>query len=126
MEKRTFHLICLSKRKYDKYQSDDPLDRIITYMSNTCSCDKNFYSSGGLNRIMLTAFYDFIDCCDKPSYLLKRWEETERWNNLTNSEDILKISKIIIGIFSTTEVYNGEKYVNGFTEEMYNNINFNE
>lgn len=113
MEKRTLEIIAVCKGN-TRYDSDIGLvDAVKNYMSDTCICDKEYYTDSQMENIMTEALYDFIDVCDKPSYILRKLEEV-KWitENLTE--------RICI-VFKGVKIRDKNTYVNGF-DERYEKI----
>ena len=113
MEKRTLEIIAVCKGD-TRYDSEVGLvDAVKNYMSDTCMCDKALYTDSQMENILRTAFYDFIDVCDRPSFFLKQLEEF-KWfvPNLTDR---------ICALFKSVQVLEDDGYINGFNAD-YENI----
>lgn len=113
MQKRTLEIIAVCKGD-TRYDSQTGLvDAVKNYMSDTCLCDKVLYTDNRLENILVTAFYDFVDVCDRPSFFLKQLEEF-KWLDPS-------LTGRICAMFQSVEVWDGYKYVNGFNAD-YENI----
>lgn len=106
MEKRILEIIavCKSNTRYDSELG--LVDAVKNYMSDTCMCEKKWYTDSQMEKILREAFYDFIDVCDRPSYFLRRLEEV-KWIRLNLADRICLV-------FQTTQVLENHAYINGF------------
>lgn len=120
MDKRTAEIIMLCKGNH-KYPGNysSLCDLLAAYMSDTCLCDKSVYTESVLQGIILTAFKDYLDSCDKPSFFIYQLEDV--WNIYNNPlmdpKYRINNNEAVLRAFSTVQVRDDGKYVNGFTEE---------
>ncbi|MBQ7673572.1 MAG: hypothetical protein IJT36_03485 [Alphaproteobacteria bacterium] len=109
MKKRTMEIIAVCKGG-TRYDSGKNLtDKVKSYMSETCRCDKNYYTDSVLSKIMTEAMYDFIDTCDVPSSFLRKVNGL-KW--LTEN-----LAERICMAFQTVEIRSGWTYINGFNAD---------
>ena len=114
MKQRTLEIIAICKGNTSYNKEGFFITNIIDFLSDTCMCDKEYYSENVLERILLDAMYDYLDNCDKHSDFLKTMENVA-FHNYSLS---MKICMSFRGVQVCNE-YGG--YINGFSEE-YNTI----
>lgn len=51
--------------------SENALERVRDYLSSEYGCDKSCYTDERMNVIMLEVLCDFLDSCNKPSYIIR-------------------------------------------------------
>ncbi len=107
MTERTYNIIMACKRSYPR----DLTDNVAQYMAKECGCSVGDYSQPIITDIMKTALYDYIDTCDKPSIILRKLDENNRFYH-----DV-SIGAQIATAFRSVQVRdrNGN-YINGFGE----------
>jgi hypothetical protein len=90
---------------------EDRLERIKTYLSAECDCDKEDYTDADIESIMINAAYDYIDTCDKPSSFLRLMYECIA--KPVNLADRIAIA------FTLVQVKRDDEYINGFKKEFF-------
>lgn len=88
------------------------LNRVKAYMSEECDCPIEDYTESIMEQIIMEAMYDYIDTCDRPSYLLRLVYSAGVSRNLTFVE------KVCIA-FCLVQVRDDNGYINGFTEDFF-------
>ena len=110
MTERTFNIIMACKHRSEN--TANVVDGVKAYMSDECDCPIHHYSECKVSEIMLTAMYDYIDTCDKPSTFL-------RTLNDVYGKDRLSLGEQIARAFALVRVRNDHGFVNGFGEWIY-------
>ncbi len=112
MEQRTCNIIMCCKghcKLVSEY--DTSRDAIAAYMGAECDFPAERYIDPMLERIVLWALYDYIDHADRPSYDLMNLF----YQYATKNPPLLER---ICAMFNAVSVTDGERYLNGFTEEL--------
>ena len=110
MTQRTCNIILACKGSlYPEIESR--IERVKTYMSEECLCEKEWYTDGEMENIMMDAVYDYIDTCDRPSTFLRLMKDCI-------AKDVSLIQRICIA-FTLVKVKNYDEYINGFKEEFF-------
>lgn len=124
MEQRTMNIInvCKGNTKYSK-NAYDHIEAIKAYMSDECMYKVEWYTDEQIENIITTAFKDYLDACDKPSYFIYLIEGVIRTHNyiLPEPYKITMINAICIA-FSLVQIrdWTGESfhYINGFDDRI--------
>lgn len=113
MTQRTCNIILACKGKLYGDTIGMPT-RVAKYMSEECACDIEAYTEDVLEGIMLTALYDYVDSCDRPSGVLHDiFQPNIKYSSLTAQ---------ICSALALVRVRNNDgSYVNGFKEEYIAN-----
>ena len=110
MTQRTCNIILACKGSlYPKIESR--IERVKTYMSEECLCEKEYYTDREMESIMMDAVYDYIDTCGRPSTFLRLMKDCI-------AKDVSLIQRICIA-FTFVKVKNDDEYINGFKEEFF-------
>lgn len=107
MEDRTCKIILCAK---SRCHGGSGIAKIINYLSYECGCDRDVYTESTLYRILFEALCDYIDCCDKPSIVLRNMNEAKKFDFSPNEQ--------IVSAFTMAEVKSKDKYINGFNEKQ--------
>ena len=112
MNDRTLSIIavCKGNTKYESKLSLDLIDSVKNYLSDFSGCDKKILTPKLVEEVILAAFYDFIDVCDKPSYFLRQLDNLKNVN--------FDLSTRICMLFRATQVVEEGHYINGFNERF--------
>lgn len=120
MEQRTLNIIniCKGNTKYNNYSH---IENIKEYMSDECGCTVDDYTENDIFDIIKTAFYDYINHCDKPDIFFKEMEEFLFIYNLELTQ--LNIIKAMCSGFRMAQVKRKKDniyyYVNGFDDRLF-------
>ena len=113
MEQRTLNIIyvCKGHTKYwdgaSKYY-----DAIRNYMADECAYKPEWYTDRQISNILDEALKDYIDHCNKPSFVLWYLKDImDRWDY-----DIYHAIPIV---FADTQVYDNGDYINGFDDRLH-------
>ena len=89
------------------------LHSVAIYMSHECACPVEDYKGALMNQIMITAFYDFMRCADRPDCEIRSF-----FNQITTQDREITLCERIATVFSLAQIYDdGKKCINGFTEK---------
>lgn len=111
MKQSTYNIIMACKRceYYDFTQG------IKEYLSQHTNTPIQYYSQGEMNKIMISAMYDYIDTCDRPSSFLHTLREVHDAHTLSIGERIAR------AFYLVRVCEKDGNFVNGFGEWMDGN-----
>lgn len=115
MTQRTFNIIMACKGHLFGHVRDGA-DRVRHYMADACGCEVNSYNEPVLESILFDAVADYLDTCDKPSTFLREW----KW--IAGLEYYSTPANCLVAALANVQVRDDFGYVNGFTDELYNNM----
>lgn len=112
MEQRTCNIIMCCKGHCKLAGKDaSPMEAVAAYMSAECGCPAEDYAGRLMDTILREAMFDFMKSADKPGYELRQL--LQEYVTFDPS-----LSERICAMFQATQVRDGAKYVNGFTERL--------
>ena len=123
MDKRTFNIIMVCKGNHNFEKGLTLKQAVARYMSKICWCPVETYTDQVLRGIVWEAFMDFMNTCTNPRGFLYHLKEARYWCDWSPREGIDDITAMLIA-FQLCCVRDDNGYVNGFTEELFSNIDF--
>lgn len=89
---------------------------IIAYLSKECACPVNYYKTHFVvvDRIMLEALYDYLNCTRNPGYAMRQVFENTWFNPDLNAS----LFQRICSMFAQIQVRDDDGCINGFTEDL--------
>lgn len=121
MDKRTFNIIMVCKGHHNFGDNLTLKQAVAHYMSKTCACPIEAYTDLCLRGIVWEAFMDFMSTCTNPRGFLYHLKEARYWCDWSPREGVDDITAILIA-FELCRVKDDTGYVNGFTEELFADI----
>ena len=111
MEQRTLNIINICKGN-TTYWGGRYYDSIRNYMAAECAYRPEWYTDADISHFLWEALKDYIDHCDKPSFVLWGLEEIMRRDNCD-------VYHAIPWVFLEAQVRDSNlNYVNGFDDRI--------
>ena len=113
MEQRTLNIINICKCNTPYWiGAKTYYDAIRNYMADECAYRPEWYTDAHISQFLWEALKDYIDHCDKPSFVLFGLEETMR-------RDDCDVYHAIPWVFLEAQVRDSNlNYVNGFDDRI--------
>lgn len=114
MDQRTLNIIniCKGNTKYNK--NGRVYNAISDYLAEECMMAPNYYSEDEVSLELWDAFKDYIDHCDKPSFVLWCLKEVMDRHNW----DMYHAIAVVFSAYTQVLDDNGN-YVNGFDDRIH-------
>ena len=115
MEQRTLNIIniCKGNTEYNK-EGGFVYDAIRDYMAEECAYKPEWYTDADISHFLWEALKDYIDHCDKPSYVLWCLQEVMDHYNW----DMYHTIAVVFSAYTQVKDSNGN-YVNGFDDRLH-------
>lgn len=96
----------------------------VHYMSELTLCPKEAYTESALFGIVKGYFLDFLSTADHPERILRRFfemkERDANYKEVTGRDFGNTDTDYLLSCLMLAQVKDGEKYINGFTDEYFN------
>lgn len=114
MDQRTLNIIniCKGNTKYNK--PGRVYDAIRNYMADECAYKPEWYTDKEISLFLWEALKDYIDHCDKPSFVLWCLKDVMDKHNW----DMYHAIAVVFSAYTQVKDNNGN-YVNGFDDRIH-------
>lgn len=121
MDKRTAEIIMVIKGNHN-YPVDNRYEAVKYYMADKCECPLEAYTDYEMFRIIGEAARDYNSTANDPHVFMYCFLDYIRLLYAEKHEIVKAVSWGLMSALSLTQVRNKGKYVNGFSEELCEEI----
>ncbi len=114
MEQRTLNIINICKGNTKYNEPGRVYNAISDYLADECMMAPNYYSEDEISLELWEALKDYIDHCDKPSFVLWCLKDVMDRHNW----DMYHAIAVVFSAYTQVKDNNGN-YVNGFDDRIH-------